>query len=44
LHFIGITSTTLSDGSTTSTLVAKSTNSLSKTTDFVDGDVVMDGD
>ena len=44
LHFIGITSTTLTDGSTTATLTAKSTNSLSKTTDFVDGDVVMDGD
>lgn len=44
LHFIGITSTTLTDGSTTSTLTAKSTNSLSKTTNFVDGDVVMDGD
>lgn len=44
LHFIGITSTELSDGSTTSTLTAKSTNSLSKTTGFVDGDVVMDGD
>lgn len=46
LHFIGITSTTLSDGATTSTLVAKVANpsSLSKTTGFVDGDVVMDGD
>ena len=44
LHFIGITSTTLTDGSTTTTLTAKSTNSLSKTTGFVDGDVVMDGD
>lgn len=44
LHFIGITSTTLADGSTTTTLTAKSTNSLSKTTGFVDGDVVMDGD
>jgi hypothetical protein len=44
LHFIGITSTTLTDGSTTATLTAKSTNSLSKTTGFVDGDVVMDGD
>lgn len=44
MHFIGITSTTLTDGSTTSTLTAKSTNSLSKTTGFVDGDVVMDGD
>lgn len=44
LHFIGITSTALTDGSTTATLAAKSTNSLSKTTGFVDGDVVMDGD
>lgn len=44
LHFIGITSTTLADGSTTSTLTAKSTGSLTKTTGFVDGDVVMDGD
>lgn len=44
LHFIGITSTALTDGSTTATLTAKSTNSLSKTTGFVDGDVVMDGD
>lgn len=44
LHFIGITSTTLDDGSTTATLTAKSTGSLSKTTGFIDGDVVMDGD
>lgn len=44
LHFIGVTSTTLSDGSTTSTLTAKSSGSLTKTTGFVDGDVVMDGD
>lgn len=44
LHFIGVTSTSLSDGSTTSTLTAKSTGSLIKTTDFVDGDIVMDGD
>lgn len=44
LHFIGITSTALTDGSTTATLTAKTTNSLSKTTGFVDGDVVMDGD
>lgn len=44
LHFIGVTSTTLADGSTTSTLTAKSTGSLTKTTGFVDGDVVMDGD
>lgn len=44
LHFIGITSTTLTNGSTTATLTAKSTGSLSKTTGFVDGDVVMDGD
>lgn len=44
LHFIGITSTVLTDGSTTSTLTAKSTNSLTKTTGFTDGDVVMDSD
>ena len=42
LHFIGITSTTLTDGSTISTLTPKSDNSLSKTTEFVNGDVVMD--
>lgn len=42
LHFIGITSTTLTDGSTISTLTPKSNNSLSKTTGFVNGDVVMD--
>lgn len=44
LHFIGVTSTTLTDGSTTSTLTAKSTGSLTKTSGFVDGDIVMDGD
>ena len=46
LHFIGITSTTLENGSTTATLTPKtaSPSSLSKTTGFVDGDVVMDGD
>ena len=43
LHFIGITSTVLADGSTITTLTPKSTNSLSKTTGFVNGDVVMDG-
>lgn len=41
-NFIGITSTSLEDGATTSTLVAKSTGSLSKTTGFVAGDVVID--
>lgn len=46
LHFIGITSTELSNGSTTTTLTPKtsSPSSLIKTTGFVDGDVVMDGD
>ena len=44
LHFIGITSTILADGSTTATLTPKSTGSLNKTTGFVNGDVVMDGD
>ena len=41
MHFIGTTSTTLTDGATTSTLVPKTTNSLSKTTDFIAGDVVL---
>jgi len=44
LHFIGITSTILTDGSTAATLTPKSANSLSKTTGFVDGDVVIDND
>lgn len=42
LRFIGITSTALSDGATTATLTAKSTESLIKTTGFVTGDVVID--
>lgn len=42
MHFIGITSTALSDGATTSTLTAKTANSLSKTTGFIAGDVVID--
>ena len=41
MHFIGITSTELTDGATTSTLVAKTVGSLSKTTDFENGDVVL---
>lgn len=41
MHFIGVTSTALSDGDTTTTLTAKSTNSLTKTTGFVAGDVVL---
>lgn len=46
LHFIGITSTALENSSTTATLTPKTANpsSLTKTTGFVDGDVVMDGD
>ena len=41
MHFIGITSTEITDGATTNTLVAKSTGSLSKTTGFENGDVVL---
>lgn len=41
MHFIGTTSTALTDGATTATLVAASTNSLSKTTGFIAGDMVI---
>lgn len=41
LHYIGETSTKLEDGDTTSTLTAASANSLSKTTGFVAGDIVI---
>ena len=41
MHFIGTTSTALTDGATTATLTAKSSGSLSKTTGFVAGDVVI---
>lgn len=41
MHFIGITSTALTDGATTSTLTPKTTGSLSKTTSFEGGDVVL---
>lgn len=44
IHYIGETSTTLTDGATTSTLVAKSEGSLSKTTGFVAGDLVIYGE
>ena len=44
MHFIGTTSTALTDGATTSTLVEKTSGSLSKTTGFVAGDVVISGD
>lgn len=44
MHFIGSTSTALTDGANTSTLVAKTTNSLIRTTNFVAGDVVLYGD
>ena len=44
LHYIGETSTELTDGATTSTLVAASANSLSKTTGFVAGDIVIYGE
>ena len=42
MHFIGITSTALSDGATTSTLAEKTSGSLTKTTGFIAGDVVID--
>lgn len=41
MHYIGETSTTLVDGATTSTLVAKSENSLSKLSGFEAGDIVI---
>lgn len=42
MHFIGTTSTALTDGDTkTTTLVAASTGSLSKTTGFIAGDLVI---
>ena len=44
MNFIGITKTALTDGATTATLEAKTTGSLSKTTGFVLGDVVLYGD
>lgn len=44
MHMIGSTSTALTDGATTATLVAKTTGSLSKTTGFIAGDVVLYGD
>lgn len=44
MHLIGSTSTALTDGATTSTLVAKTTGSLSKTTNFAAGDVVLYND
>lgn len=44
MHYIGETSTALTDGATTSTLVAKSENSLSKLTGFAAGDIVIYGE
>lgn len=44
MHYIGETSTVLTDGATTSTLVAKSENSLSKLTGFEAGDIVIYGE
>lgn len=41
MHFIGTTSTALTDGATTATLVAASTGSLNKTTGFIAGDMVV---
>ena len=44
MHYIGITSTALTDGATTSTLTAKTIGSLTKTTGFIAGDVVLYND
>ena len=44
MHYIGETSTALTDGATTSTLAAKSENSLSKLTGFAAGDIVIYGE
>ena len=43
VHFIGTTSTALTEGATTSTLVAASSGSLTKTTGFIAGDLVFYG-
>ena len=44
MHFVGSTSTALTDGATTSTLTPKTSGSLSKTTNFIAGDVVLYND
>jgi hypothetical protein len=44
MHYIGETSTVLTDGASTSTLVAKSEGSLAKTTGFEAGDIVIYGE
>lgn len=41
MHFIGTTSTALTDGATTSSLTPKSTGSMTKTSGFASGDVVI---
>lgn len=41
MHYIGVTSTVLTDGSTTATLIPESAGSLTKTSDFAAGDVVL---
>lgn len=41
MHFLGTTSTTLTDGATTGTLTEASEKSLSKTTGFIAGDMVI---
>jgi len=41
MHFIGITRTALTDGAATAELTPYSTGSLTKTSGFVDGDVVL---
>lgn len=44
MHYIGETSTVLTDGASTATLTPKSENAMSKTTGFVAGDIVIYGE
>lgn len=44
MHYIGVTSTKIADQSTTTTLAAATSGSLSKTTGFVAGDLVISND
>lgn len=43
VHFVGVTSTALTDGATIATLIAQSSGSLTKTTGFISGDLVFYG-
>lgn len=41
MHFVGVTSTALTDGATTATLTPLTTNSMIRTTGFLTGDIVV---